>query len=100
MAWNKSELTAEDLKKAGLDPADLAELKANGVKKVDLDALKTELSTSLNTSMTELITNQFKEMEGRLKPKETTTTSTVDTVDEPTEFLSDPTAYINKKVGQ
>ncbi len=101
MAWGK-ELTKEDLIKAGLDPADLAELKANGVKKADLEALKTELGTSLTTSMTELITNQFKEMEGRLKPvkQNDQQQQQQDQVDEPTEFLTDPTAYINKKVGQ
>ena len=103
MAWGKGELTAEDLKKAGLDPADLAELKANGVKKTDIETLKTELGTSLTTSMTELITNQFKELEGKLKPvnnNNNNNNNNDNQVDENTEFLSDPAGFMNKKLNQ
>ncbi|SRR6266496_373733 len=98
MAWNK-ELTKEDLIKAGLDPADLAEMKANGVKKADLDAFKTEMTTSIMDS----IKTQFTELETKLRsqPKtEDDNKDQKDTQDDATEFLTDPTAYINKKVGQ
>lgn len=95
--WKKDELTAEDLKKAGLDPADLAELKANGVKKADLETLKGELATS----MTELIKNQFAELETKLKPvpanKEE---NNEELVDEQMEYATDPVKFLNKKVGQ
>lgn len=102
MAWRNSELTAEDLKKAGLDPALITELKEKGVTKEELAAMKNDITSS----MTELITNQFKEMEGRLTPKkvennnDNNNNNNNNDVDEATEFMTDPTAFINKKVGQ
>lgn len=107
MAWNK-ELTKEDLVKAGLNPDDLAELKANGVKKADLDGLKESLKTELATSISEQIKNSFTELETKLKPATTNNNggdnnnnnNNNNTVDDATEFLTDPTAYINKKTNQ
>lgn len=102
MAWNK-ELTKEDLIKAGLNPDDLAEMKANGVKKADLDAMKTEMATS----MTELIKNQFAELEGKLKPvkqenqdQNNNQNNQNNQVDEQADFMADPAAYVNKKMSQ
>jgi hypothetical protein len=97
MAWGK-ELTAEDLKKAGLDPADLAELKEKGVKKADLESLKTEMTTS----MTELIKNQFTELETKLKPApvQQQQQQQQDPPDDNNDFLTDPTGWTKKQVGQ
>lgn len=98
MAFGRSELTKEDLIKAGFNPDDLAEMKANGVKKADLDTLKTELATSV----TDMIKAQFSELETKLRtpPVVDDKGNKGDEVDEQTEWLSDPLAFINKKVGQ
>jgi hypothetical protein len=104
MAWNK-ELTKDDLVKAGLNPDDLAELKANGVKKADLDGLKDTLKTELSTSIAEQIKNSFAELETKFKPTPTNnnnnnngnTNGNNEPADDSAEFLSDPTGYINKK---
>src|SRR5580692_4816579 len=102
MAWGK-ELTKEDLIKAGLNPDDLAEMKANGVKKADLDTLKSEMSTSV----AEAIKNGLADLETRLgQPRQRTDEQQQqqqqqqDKPDEQTEFLTDPTAFVNKKIGQ
>ena len=101
MAWNK-ELTKEDLVKAGLNPDDLAELKANGVKKADLDSLETKMTTSIMDS----IKAQFTELETKLKPVQRTedqnnnNNNSNNQVDEQSEFLSDPVGFTNKKVNQ
>lgn len=99
MAWGK-ELTKEDLIKAGLDPADLAELKANGVKKADLETMKTELTTSIMDQ----IKNQFTELETKLQPKpivnNENNNNNEEVVDEQMEYATDPVKFLNKKVGQ
>lgn len=99
MAWNK-ELTKEDLIKAGLDPADLAEMKANGVKKADLDSMKTEFTTSLTS-----ITESLKALEAKIgqpvvKQDNSDNKDNADKPDEQTEFLTDPVGFTNKKMSQ
>jgi hypothetical protein len=100
MAWGK-ELTKDDLVKAGLNPDDLAELKAKGVTKEELTAMETKITTSV----TEALTKSLGELETRLrtptKTEETRTeTTTTTTEDDNTAFLTDPTGFVNKKVGQ
>lgn len=102
MAFGRQELTKDDLIKAGLNPDDLAELKANGVKKADLDTLKTELATSV----TDMIKNQFAELETKLAPKpivnNNNNNKTAEEIaeEENAEMLSNPSAYVNKKLSQ
>jgi hypothetical protein len=97
MAWNRQELTKEDLVKAGLNPDDLAELKAQGVKKADLETLKTEMTATV----TDLIKAQFSELETKLKPKPVEQqTENTEKPDEMTEYITDPVAFVNKKMGQ
>lgn len=109
MAFGK--ITKQDLIDAGFDPDQLKDLREKGVTKDDLAAMKGEL----NTTVTELITNQFKELETKLTAKGGNNDRGSDRsnnpdgngdrggdpnnqVDEPSEFLSDPTKFINKKV--
>jgi hypothetical protein len=104
MAFGRNqELTAEDLKKAGLDPADLAEMKANGVKKADLDTFKTELSTSI----AEQIKNSMQELETKLRPQpikkegeDQNNNNKDQQVDENADFYNSPTDYIKKQMNQ
>jgi len=106
MAFGK--ITKQDLIDAGLDPDKLAEFQASGVKKADLDALKTELATSV----TDLIKAQFTELETKLKPQPIVNNNNNNDDDKnrqktpeelemerQNEFLTNPTAYISKQVG-
>lgn len=64
MAFGK--ITKQDLVDAGLDPDKLKEFQDKGVTKDDLATLKTELGTSLATTVNDLIKQQFSELEGKL----------------------------------
>jgi hypothetical protein len=110
MAFGRAELTKEDLVKAGLNPDDLADMKANGVKKADLEAFQTTMATSI----AEQIKNQFAELETKLtRPANNGNNNNngndnngnnnngQQTNDEAfAEYVADPISYINKRVGQ
>ena len=108
MAFGK--ISKQDLIDAGLDPDKLATFQANGVTKEDLAAMKTELATSLATSVTDMIKAGFTELENKLKPTVGNTgnnnnntgnngnTGNDDVVDDQTKFLTDPAGFVNEKI--
>lgn len=111
MAFGK--ITKADLVEAGLDPDKFTELVGKSVTKEQLEALKTELTTSIQTSITDQIKAGFTELETKLAPKgrggnggggdnndDGNKGSTQPTPEEEQlEFATDPTGYVKKKVG-
>lgn len=100
MAFGK--ITKEDLIAAGLDPDKLATFQANGVTKADLEALKTEMATSLTNTVSDLIKTQFAELETKLKPTPVNKGNEGgeggdDKPDEQTEFLTDPVNFVKRQ---
>jgi hypothetical protein len=100
MAWNRQELTKEDLQKAGLDPDKLAEFQAKGVTKDELTAMETRIGTSV----AETIKNSLADLETRLR---TPTRKEGDDQqnqeekpDDQTAFITDPVGYVKNLVGQ
>jgi hypothetical protein len=98
MAFGK--ITKEDLIAAGLDPDKLAEFQANGVTKTMLDAMKTELTASLTTSITDQLKAGFTELESKLRPTPIVKNDGEED-EQPTDheqFINDPTGFVTKKV--
>jgi len=106
MAFGK--ISKQDLIDAGLNPDDLAALKANGVTKADLEAIKT--ANEVNKTTLESLQNSITELSNVLKAKPTVTPTNI-SGDNKTltpeeiraqnyeEFTSDPIGYIQKTVG-
>ncbi len=102
MAFGK--ISKQDLVDAGLDPDKIKEYQEKGVTKDDLTTMKTELSASLTTTVTDLIKNSFTDLETRLrtpvkKEEGDNNNNNDDKPDEQTAFLTDPVDFINKKSG-
>lgn len=103
MAFGK--ISKQDLIDAGLDPDKIKEYQEKGVTKDDITALKTELATSV----TDLIKAQFTELETKLKPQTVKVEDNIDPnktktpeeleMERQNEFLTNPTAYVDKRVG-
>lgn len=103
----KDKLTKQDLIDAGFDPDLLKTLQEKGVNKDDLANMKKEILDSLTPTITDLLKSGFTELENKLKPGNKGGGGNGDggnkdgngeTVDENTEFITDPTAFINKKI--
>lgn len=107
---NKGKITKEDLVEAGLDPDKLKEYVEKGVTKDMLDAVKTELTTSMTQTITDQLKAGFTELENKLKPTTNTNNNNNggngngnqnndDDLTDMDRFTSDPTKYVNDKVG-
>lgn len=103
-----SKLTKDDLIAAGLDPDKLVEFQSKGVTKDMLDALKTELTTSMTQTITDQLKAGFTELENKLRtpePRGNGGGNGGNGGGEPEpesdfdSFTTDPVAHINKKVG-
>lgn len=111
MVWGKK-LEKQDLIDAGLDPDKLVEFQSKGVTKDMLDTMKSDILASVSTTINDTITNNFKELENKLKPTPTggnnnnggnnntgggNTTPTPE--EEMADYLANPTDYIKRQVG-
>jgi hypothetical protein len=96
MAFGNKKLEKQDLIDAGLDPDKLKEFQEKGVTKENLDALKTELTTT----MSDLIKAQFTELETKLRTPVVNKKEEDDDKEKPddfTDFTTDPVGFVNKK---